>query len=210
MKSFSGIDEVGRGCLVGPIIFCMVTTREESILEEVEEKLRTLGVKDSKEIKSPRTMATLDKEIRNLCHVEIAQATPAVIDYYVENLSLNELSLQLVTQLLSQLEASNVVVDSLGNSPRYEKELRDSFPQHQIQIIEKAERNSILCAAASICAKATRNEYIASLNREYPVGSGYPADPILKKFLFSNKASLSRKEFDFIRYSWGTVKRLTD
>ena len=200
-----GIDEVGRGCLVGPMIFCLVSSRDQ----EAEEKLRSLGVKDSKLIKDPIVMKNIAKYIKKSFDVKFIEGSPELIDHYVNYSSLNELSLELVKSILSD-DIKEVCIDSLGNSERYLVELQKEFKKMNIEILEKAESKDPFCAAASICAKDRRNDLLKEINLSHKVGSGYPSDPILKKFISENLESIRRKELNFIRYSWKSVSHYLD
>lgn len=208
MRVVAGIDEVGRGCVVGPMIFCMVYNTSCHV--ETIENLRRIGVRDSKDIKSPERMAELARKIEGIVGVSYKIAEPSLIDEFVSVNKFNELSVRLVSDLLanSKVELNEVIVDSLGNSPRYQSELSRNFPNYGVTLVEKAEGVSPYCAAASICAKDYRNRLIEQINQTYRVGSGYPSDPLTKEFIMSNLTRIKRREFTFLRYSWGTIKRL--
>ena len=60
MLKIAGIDEAGRGSVLGPLIVAGVSFSEDSI-----EKLPVLGVKDSK-VLSSRKRKLLEAEIRDL------------------------------------------------------------------------------------------------------------------------------------------------
>ena len=64
-------------------------------------------------------------------------------------------------------------------------------------------------SAASIIAKQERDAHIAEINKDYikmgGIGSGYPSDPITKKFL----TNFTYDEMpDFVRKSWATVEKM--
>lgn len=202
-----GIDEVGRGCLIGPIIFCMVTNKGPE--EETRRALKEFGVTDSKKIKSPGRMATLAKKIASITEVYFKLASPEIIDRYVNTNDYNQLTLELVVSLIRENSlVKQVRVDSLGNSPSYQKYLDRNCPGVIVTMSPKADLEDIYCGAASICAKHYRNTLLEDLNRTYAVGTGYPADPLLQKFIKEHFDEIKNKKFSFIRYSWKTIKDL--
>jgi ribonuclease HII len=76
----AGVDEAGRGCVIGPLVIAGVMISEENLIF-----LSKLGVKDSK-LLSPKKREALFAEIFDLmekCHV--VKLLPSVIDRAVEN-----------------------------------------------------------------------------------------------------------------------------
>ena len=76
----SGVDEAGRGSVIGPLVVAGVSIEEKDL-----QKLMDLGVKDSK-LLSPQKREELATEIRKMaliCHVVFL--TPAEIDVVVES-----------------------------------------------------------------------------------------------------------------------------
>ena len=76
----AGVDEAGRGCVIGPLVIAGVLAKEEIL-----PVLTKLGVKDSK-LLSPQKRESLAVEIRRLTdkHI-IVKLSPLEIDRVVES-----------------------------------------------------------------------------------------------------------------------------
>lgn len=100
-------------------------------------------------------------------------------------------------------------LDTVGDPNKYELKLSKRFPKLKIKVAKKADSLYPCVSAASICAKVTRDTLLKNwifrencTNKEY--GSGYPGDPLTKKFLDSNLNNV----FGFVklvRFSWSTA-----
>ncbi len=125
--------------------------------------------------------------------------------------NLNQLEALKIAELLDDLRPDVVYVDS-PTSPKAEKfaEMILKTSVHKnIKIVaeHKADSKYPICSAASIIAKVDRDDEIEMIKKEigFDFGSGYPADPITKKFVKEHwENSLSQ----YIRKSWGTIKEL--
>lgn len=128
---------------------------------------------------------------------------------------MNELShdtaISLIDVLYNQenLNITHVYLDTVGDPHKYELKLSKRFPKLKIKVAKKADSLYPCVSAASICAKVTRDSLLKNwiftencTNKEY--GSGYPGDPLTKKFLDFNLDSV----FGFVklvRFSWSTA-----
>jgi ribonuclease HII len=224
----AGIDEAGRGSVLGPLFVGGV-----SIEEHDAEKLSKMGVKDSK-LLAPAKRRKLYKEIRNVA-VQIAweRIEPKRIDEVVFRgtrlLRLNYLEALYMAKVLSKLERfdhayvdccdtvekrfGDLVADLLfENRKRIENSeigLGEENPyRNKIMSEHHADSNHVVVAAASIVAKVRRDSQIARLQKEHgPFGSGYPSDPDTKEYI---RGYVERSETlpSITRLSWATVKNL--
>src|SRR3989304_780405 len=82
-----GIDEAGRGPVIGPLVICGVLVDEEG-----EEELKSIGVKDSKLLTKKQREALFDKikKIAKNYHLIIVQ--PAEIDLAVTGTDVKNLN----------------------------------------------------------------------------------------------------------------------
>lgn len=223
----AGVDEAGRGSVLGPLVVAGVSIEQDQI-----PKLLELGVRDSK-LLSPAKRKTLYREIKTIASsVVYEKIEPSVIDQVVLNgeklRRLNYLEAKSMAKVLHNLKVfdvafidscdtnqaryGNTVADLLLESKKsFKKKLRlgDQNPfRTTIKSEHHADRNYPVVSAASIIAKVTRDEAIHRLYKKHgKFGSGYPSDPLTLEFL---KSFVTRSEEfpTFTRLSWATIARL--
>lgn len=202
-----GIDEAGRGPVVGPLVIAAVVVDESKL-----SNLETLGVKDSKKL-SPKKREELFKEIIRL-----------VDDYFILKISPEEIDNREGTMNEFEVENFIKVLNSLNLKPdvlyidaadvkeeRFGEVIgkRLSFSP-KIVAEHKADSKYIPVAAASILAKVTRDRAIEKLKEAYgEIGSGYPSDPITRRFL----EEYYKKHGVFppiVRKSWKTLEKIEE
>ncbi|MFN4133302.1 MAG: ribonuclease HII [Candidatus Hadarchaeales archaeon] len=198
----AGLDEAGRGPVIGPMVVCGVLLKENDL-----ERLKLAGVKDSK-LLTPRKREALADFIKTVVKKHILiHISPKEIDD-AENL--NELEAMKFAQIINSLNPSLAFVDSTDPNPSLFKErlLRYLKLKPRLVIENSADRKYVQVAAASILAKVERDAEIEKLRREYgDFGSGYPADPKTRDFL--SRWIKEKGEFPpFVRKSWKTIKKL--
>ena len=199
-----GIDEAGRGSVLGPMVIAGVT-----VPEKMEKVLERMGVKDSKRL-VPNRRTILSRKLKKMFDHEIIIISAREIDEMrADGINLNEIEKNAMEELILRLKPEKAIVDAVDvKAERFQENLRkdtgfDIIAEH------KADDNYIQVSAASIIAKAERDAQIAEINKEFiksgGIGSGYPSDPATKKFL----TNYSYDEMpDFVRRSWNTVSKL--
>ncbi len=203
-----GVDEAGRGSLVGDMVIVAYAVHSDSI-----EALKDLGVRDSKELDSGRR-AELYFSLVKVGVFSASRVEPREIDRY----NLNKLEAVKVAETVARLlkysmikvnGGIRVTIDKFGNSSLVKEALarRVTGIRYEVVIEEKADSKYPEVAAASIIAKYLRDSRIKVLRELYGVeGSGYPSDPKTIEWV---RKVLSRGERPpIIRYSWYTVKKL--
>lgn len=207
----AGVDDAGRGAVIGPLVIAGVLVREEDLLT-----LKKLGVKDSK-LLSPHRRETLAVEIKRIAQgLKVIELSPREIDNVVNRgrklHKLNYLEAQTMAQVIETLKPDRAYVDASDV-------LEDRFRQHILECMSspleiisehKADRNYVVVSAASIIAKVERDRAIVELTKTLGnVGSGYPSDPRTMRFL--EKCCRESREYpDFVRKSWKPAKRVKD
>jgi len=205
-KLIAGIDEAGRGAVVGPLVIAGV-----SIEPEKEAKLKALNVRDSKLI-APARRKKLAKVLERIAKdIIIVKIDACRIDTYrKEGVNLNKLEAMRMADVANYLKADRNYVDSPDVKPSRLKDFLSKLVRHKTEFIveHKADTKYRVCGAASIMAKVSRDEEIEKLRKKYGVrGSGYPSDPRTIGWLKELKEK--KKEFpDCVRRSWGTIKDL--
>jgi len=207
----AGIDEAGRGPVIGPMVMVCVVV-EENLCRALTE----LGVRDSKTL-SPSARRRVSRTIRSLAtEIRTAVIEPREIDAAVEGVSaknLNDLEARIAATLIDSLKTDvhTVYVDSPDPKPeRYASTIAGYLKRRRgVKVVadNDAESKYAVVAAASIIAKVERDRLVRSLERIYgPLGSGYPSDPRTREFLerwVKEHGSLP----PIVRRSWKTAKR---
>ncbi len=204
-----GVDDAGRGSIIGPLVIAGVLFKEEDL-----PKLKELGVKDSK-VLSPSRREKLAEEIRKRSlKYHVIKLQPAEIDKVVESKrklhKLNRLEAQTMAKVIEILKPDMAYVDASDVlADRFKHHILECLP-FSIQIISehKADAKYPVVSAASIIAKVERDNAIAELTDKYgQMGSGYPADPQTLEFL-ENWLKEEKEYPDFVRQSWKPAKKL--
>ncbi len=200
-----GIDEAGRGPVIGPMIMCGALIEESKI-----EQLLEIGVKDSKSL-SPKKRVTLSSKIGEILdNYVLLEVSPEEIDKSVEKNELNLLEARKMAELIERLRSDVVYIDSPQvSTDKYTKRIREKLSfEPEIVAENYAETKYPIVAAASILAKVRRDQIIKELRAKYgDFGSGYPADERTKEFLIQ-WYSKYRRFPEEVRKSWKTIKNI--
>jgi len=199
-----GIDEAGRGPVIGPMVICGILLRETDIPE-----LLRIGVKDSKLLsaKKREKMKFLIEKIAQKW--ELIKIFPPQIDQY----GITYPQLKGIALLINEFSPDLAVVDAPTRwCNSYERKIRSLIEDQRVKLIVEnfADKNYPVVSAASILAKVARDSEIKKLTSFYgKIGSGYPSDKITIEFL--KKCLRKNKEFpDIVRKRWKTVERLIE
>lgn len=204
-KTVLGIDEAGRGSVIGPLVICGVLI-EESKIELLKE------AKDSK-LLSPKRREKLEKKIKEVVKdFAVIKISSEEIDKLRSEKNLNNIEIENMQKIINLFNPDVVIIDSPEkNVKKFERKIREKIKNNNIEIIceNYADRKYKVVSAASIIAKVERDREIEKIKKEYKIdfGSGYPSDERTIKFLeniIKNEKELPK----FIRKSWLTVKRL--
>ncbi|KIJ62821.1 hypothetical protein HYDPIDRAFT_113928 [Hydnomerulius pinastri MD-312] len=220
-----GVDEAGRGPVLGPLVYgvsyCPVAWKSE--LEE-------LGFADSKTLspeKRSELLGVLNSDPVNLGW-SVRVISPQAISSGMLRVPPTNLNRQsqdatvlLIREVLQRgIQLSEVYVDALGNTTTYEAYLSSIFSGITFTVTTKADSKFKIVGAASVAAKVTRDvcveewcfeefegadnsKDIKGFGREF--GSGYPSDPKTKAWIGESLDPT----FGFpslVRFSWTTVK----
>ncbi len=199
-----GIDEAGKGPVIGPLIIAgvMIQDGKEAMLGEV---------KDSK-LLTHKKRIELDKLIQNNSEFKIIEVPPQEIDEALlsDHLNLNWLEAHKQAEIINKLNPDTAIIDCPSpNCEKYEEYLRDLLINKKTKLIveHKADLNYPVCAAASIIAKVKREEEMDKIKAKYgDTGPGYPANETTKKFLKENW----EKYPEIFRKTWSTFKKIAN
>ncbi len=213
-KFVAGIDEAGRGPLIGPLVIAVA-----AIPENKEPELRALGVKDSKLLTEAQREDIL-KELLKVVHYELVMIQPSEIDDTLAspNTNLNWLEADHGAAILNKLSVklddniSKCIIDCPSNNVKaytdYFQKKVDS-EEIKLQVEHKADLNYLIVGAASIIAKVTREKELEKIKKKLKIdfGSGYPSDPRTKEFV--KKHHSDREYSHLFRKSWETYRKIS-
>lgn len=198
-----GIDEAGRGPVIGPMVLCGVALDSHKL-----GYLRDLKVKDSKQL-SPAQRERAFRELTTVGAHHIVIVEPAEIDAAVQGSeNLNWLEARKAVEILEKLQPQRAIMDCPSpNLQAYTGFMLKllSYPL-DLSCEHKADANHEIVAAASIIAKVTRDRIIEEIKREHNVdfGSGYMSDKKTADFIKAHP------DFPHIRKSWAPYQKIVN
>ncbi|MHB1023857.1 MAG: ribonuclease HII [Acidobacteriaceae bacterium] len=177
----AGVDEVGRGCLLGPVVAAAV------ILPEDLQPLSAAGLKDSKQIKE-KERERLAELVRTLAlAIHIAEVDAATID----RINIYQATRLAMRQAVEGLHCKpdHLLIDAMRLDVRYP----------QTSVIH-GDALSLSIAAASVVAKVHRDAMMRVLDKEYPqyglaLHKGYGTARHKKALLEHGPCVLHRRSF---------------
>lgn len=160
-----GIDESGKGDYFGPLCIAGVYADLKDI-----EKLKSLGVKDSKNL-SDATILKLAKAIRAVCIHHVVKINPQKYnELYAQFKNLNSLlawgHATVIEQLVAKTECRDIFVDQFANERVVLTALKRKGLELNVMQRHRAEED-VVVAAASIIARETFLLGLALLGEQY-------------------------------------------
>jgi ribonuclease HII len=197
-----GVDEAGKGSVLGPMVVAAVGVTDEAIIAD-------LGLKDSK-LLSEKERERLYPLIKKHCKVAVLKLDAHEIDAVRNEMTLNQAVARAHAKVISKLSPSCAYVDACDvNIFRYAEMVRCNL-EKDCEIVSEhhADEKFPVVSAASIIAKVTRDRAIKTLAKKYgEIGSGYPSDPVTIRYL-SGYIDTHRVPPPIARKSWKTVSNL--
>lgn len=211
-KILGGIDEAGRGAVIGPMIVAGVSFREKDMYE-----LERIGVRDSKELSRKERSAKYGQVVgiaRSIC---ICVVHTTEIDDHVSFNRLNHLEALVMAQVIDNMNADSIFVDCCDvNQEKFKANIL-SYLKRRVRIrkgkldifsFHHADSLHLAVSAASIVAKVIREEELCNIKKVHQgIGSGYPSDKRTASFIKSWIEEVGVPP-PFVRSSWLPVKRL--
>ena len=160
-----GIDEAGRGPVLGPMVYAYAACPIQS-----SDALSDLGFADSKTLNPTQRSSLLTSLLSSpLMSAHFISLSPALISASMQSVprtSLNVLShdaaIALIHHALStlRLHVTHVYVDTVGDPRAYHSRLQATFPSLNFTVTPKADSLYPIVSAASIVAKVTRDRQL--------------------------------------------------
>lgn len=205
----AGIDEAGRGPVLGPLVVAGVALDDPSVLVE-------LGCRDSKML-TPGRREAIDRQLRanKAVRIEVRAIAPEQLDLERQRRSLNDIEAERFRDIAEALGAPMLFVDAADvDAARFGKAVSRGLPKGTKVVSEhRADDTYPVVGAASIVAKVARDAAIAELARrlerrlEMPLGSGYCHDDRTRLFLQAWHERFGDLP-EGTRRSWATIKEM--
>lgn len=193
-----GSDEVGTGDYFGPVVVCATFVSEENI-----NKLRQLGVKDSK-LLTDKQMIPLALQIASLVPYSIIFLDPFkfnsltkkndnlnFVKAYLHNKAINS-----ILKKIGEVKCDAILIDEFTPKEKYLKYLENQADRiENVTMVIKGEKEHIGIAAASILARAAFLRELKKLSTTYNI-----------EFLKGASKEVDRTAISFVRsFGWNEL-----
>ena len=187
IKFIGGVDEVGRGPLIGPVVAACCVLPKDFKLE---------GLTDSKKLSEKKRDEYYKYLVENTTY-GIGIVSPEEIDEINIYAASKKAMMIAISEVRNKIDLQHVLVDAMP--------LELDIPSTSII---KGDAKSISIAAASVIAKVTRDKMMYELDEKYPMygfgkHKGYPTKAHLEAL---NKYGL----IDGYRKTYGPVKKILE
>jgi ribonuclease HII len=202
-KLVMGVDEAGRGPVIGPLVVCGAHMDQRSLSQ-----IDSMGLKDSKKLTRKKREA-FAAELKEILKYELIVLSPGTIDARVgSEENLNGLEVNCFAEAIRAVKPGTAYVDACDvNAERFGVNIRRSL-DFDLEIVSchEADNKYPIVMAASILAKVHRDALVAGISEAMgeDVGSGYTHDPVTIQFL-KNYYRRNHKMPDCVRKSWKTT-----
>jgi len=202
----AGIDEAGRGAVIGPLVVAGVSADERTA-----NSLKKIGVKDSK-LLTPKQRVVLAGKIEKLAKdIAVIKVGACKIDSHRKGgVNLNQIEAMKMADITNFLNPNRMYIDcperNLDKFNKFVSKMVKCDPMPEMIMENKADIRYPIVSAASIIAKVERDKDIEELKKKHgDVGSGYPHDEVTINWLKSHMEN-NGKFPDFVRRSWMTAE----
>ena len=180
----AGVDEVGKGCLFGPVFAGAVILNKSNEL-----KLLTEGLKDSKKLNAKQRQNLVPLIQNNSLDWSLGQASANEIDRFGIRIATEKAMIRALDKFSATPDL--ILVDGILPIRLWEG-------QQQTQVRGESHFPSI--AAASVLAKEARDELIMRLANKYPLyglekNKGYGTELHRENLIKLGSSKLHRKSF---------------
>jgi ribonuclease HII len=206
-KLVSGIDEAGRGCVLGPMVISICTIYKKDDLF-----FKQIGVKDSKLLSAKKREELFKIIIEKSKEYKIIVILAQELNILMNEFSLNEIEIQKFAILINSIKniPSNFIIDAPEKNTnsfklKLYKYICNNKLKNKIIAENKADLNYVVVGCASILSKVTRDRL---LKEDIKCNiSGYPSD--YKTIAYIKEYFLKYKKLpDCTRTKWKTVDNI--
>lgn len=213
-----GIDEAGRGPVLGPMVygtsFCPISESVTLLerLEAADSKVLTEEKRDMIFSKICRESNKMGWGVEVIAPNSICNSMLSRSKYSLNQVSMDSAILLIRRAAEAGVNISQIFVDTVGKPEKYQAYLCSIFPKYSITVAKKADSTYPIVSAASICAKVTRDHALQVWHfqegldvKQKEFGSGYPGDPVTKQFLVNHCEPVFGYP-QLVRFSWSTAE----
>ncbi len=182
-SSIAGTDEVGRGCLAGPVVAAAVI---------LPHPLATQGIKDSKQLSA----AQREKLYDQISSEALAWGLGIVEAPEIDEINIFQASLKAMRLAVAALsiQPEILLLDGKHKIPSF-------LPQHPVV---KGDQYCLSIGAASILAKVTRDRLMRELEGDYPdfqfsLHKGYPTEQHRNEIRRHGPTKIHRQSFRLLK-----------
>lgn len=202
-----GIDEAGRGPVIGPLVLCGYMIEESGIYE-----IKKTGARDSKLLTDDQRRK-LEPKLKEMAKDFAFQiVTAKEIDSLRKEKNLNRIEIESMQKLINLMNPDKVIIDSPEtNTKKFSDKIKEGLKNKDVKLIceNYADKKYPIVSAASILAKVLRDNAIAKISKQigHDLGTGYPHDEKTTEFL--KKIYAKDHAFpEWVRQSWATSKEI--
>lgn len=201
-----GIDEAGRGPVIGDMVIAITVFREDML-----KIISNLGVRDSKSLVPSIREKLVPYIIKYSVITVLSHVSPMEIDLQnLNKLTIERISylLETLSKIINPLQVKRIAIDMITGYRKYCPNYKQYFPNAEIIFDVDADEKYIEVSAASIIAKYYRDQLIKGLAKYYgDIGSGYPTDKKTINWI-RNIYKKGLPPPAFIRRSWKVINKI--
>ena len=195
----AGIDEAGRGSLIGPLVIAIFIIDETNV-----NKLK--GLKDSKKLSKKKRIFYFNK-LKEIGYFDIIKIHPELIDQK----NINDIELKSIIKLIERnvkkYNIKQLFIDLFTKEKMLVDTIKNIESNIELTATYKADEKYAVVSAASIIAKVMRDKEIEKIKKIIgDIGSGYPSDEKTITFVKENLSMLEKNKL--IRKKWKTYKKI--
>ncbi|MBN1678248.1 MAG: ribonuclease HII [Candidatus Thermoplasmatota archaeon] len=198
-----GVDEAGRGPVMGPLVIC-------GICVQSDKKLKELKVRDSKQL-TPDRREELEKAIRAIADIEIIELSASEIDSMRSRLTMNQIEAKVFSMIVNRLSPDEAYLDAADASEEGFERMVCSELKCRPRVVSKHKADQLfpVVSAASIVAKVRRDLRMSEIAEQMgqDIGSGYSHDKVTLAFI-EDYLDRNGELPPHTRKSWDTSKNI--
>lgn len=199
MTEYIGVDEAGRGPVLGPLVVALVHWNPSRLPDPPL-------LRDSKRMNAEQR-ETAASFIRSHCRVAVVAVPAWALARQTDPMTV--LEARAIAGSLRHMPSASVICDRLETGHRSHELIRRAHPDRELRFESGADDRHPGVSAASVVAKIERDRALAQLRERWgEMGSGYASDPSTRGWL-EQWARSGRPWPHFVRTNWRTIQELT-